>query len=159
MISEVSELLLAYHIHPLEMALRLSLAVIFGLIVGWERETRDKPAGVRTHMMVSLGSASFMLATLEFGASPLRFPLEVAIDPSRIIQGVITGIGFLGAGCIIRGDSGIRGLKTGASVWVVGSIGVACGSGLYVVAAIITVFTYITVSIHRISANVNPDVD
>lgn len=156
MISEVSEVLFAFHIHPFEMALRLSLAVIFGLIVGWERETKDKPAGLRTHMMVSLGSASFMLATLEFGAS---LPSDVTIDPSRIVQGVITGIGFLGAGCIIRGDSGIRGLKTGASVWVVGSVGIACGSGLYIVAAVITAFTYITISIHRLSATVNPDVD
>lgn len=156
MISEVGEVLFAFEVHPLEMALRLSLAIIFGLIVGWERETKDKPAGVRTHMMVTLGSASFMLATLEFSAS---LPSDVAIDPARIVQGVITGIGFLGAGCIIRGNSGVRGLKTGASVWVVGSIGIACGSGLYIVAAIITAFTWITISVHQISAKVNPDVD
>ncbi len=156
MISEVSEVLFAFQIHPLEMALRLSLAIICGLIVGWERETKDKPAGVRTHMLVTLGSASFMLATLEFGAG---LPPDVVIDPSRIVQGVITGIGFLGAGCIIQGNSGIRGLKTGASVWVVGSVGIACGSGLYIVAAIITAFTWITISVHQISATVNPDVD
>lgn len=156
MISEIIEKFSAFQTFPLEMALRLFLAIIFGLIVGWEREVKDKPAGLRTHMLVSLGSASFMLATLELAAGPLKYDPDVAVDPSRIVQGVITGIGFLGAGCIIRGDTGVRGLTTGASVWVVGAVGVACGGGLYVVAAIIAFFTFVVLSISRISEMVNP---
>lgn len=159
MLAELADRLLAFHTPPLEMAFRLTLAIFFGLVVGWEREAKDKPAGLRTHMLVSLGSASFMLATLDLAAGPLRFSDDTSIDPSRIVQGVITGIGFLGAGCIIRGDADVRGLTTGASVWVVGAVGVACGGGLYVVAAMIACFTLIVLSIHRLSDVANSKSD
>lgn len=159
MLTELADRLLVFHTPPLEMAFRLSLAILFGLIVGWEREAKDKPAGLRTHMLVSLGSASFMLATLDLAAGPLRFSDETSIDPSRIVQGVITGIGFLGAGCIIRGNADVSGLTTGASVWVVGAVGVACGGGLYVVAAMIACFTLIVLSINRVSRVVKPNSD
>ncbi len=159
MLAELADRFLDFHTPPLEMAFRLSLAVAFGLVVGWERESKDKPAGLRTHMLVSLGSASFMLATLDLASGPLRFSDETSIDPSRIVQGVITGIGFLGAGCIIRGDSDVRGLTTGASVWVVGAVGVSCGGGLYVVAAMIAFFTFVVLSINRLSKVANPDSD
>lgn len=159
MLNELADRLLEFHTSPVEMAFRLSLAIIFGLVVGWERETKDKPAGLRTHMLVSLGSASFMLATLDLAAGPLRFSEDTAIDPSRIVQGVITGIGFLGAGCIIRGNQDVSGLTTGASVWVVGAVGVACGGGLYVVAAMIACFTLIVLSINRLSRVANPEQD
>ena len=157
MLMDLADRLLVFYTPPLEMAFRLTLAILFGLIVGWEREAEDKPAGLRTHMLVSLGAASFMLATLDLAAGPLRFTEDTSIDPSRIVQGVITGIGFLGAGCIIRGNADVRGLTTGASVWVVGAAGVACGGGLYVVAAMIAFFTLIVLSFNRLSSVVKPD--
>lgn len=126
-----------------EIALRLLAATIFGLLVGWDRERRDKPAGLRTHALVSLGSASFVILALEMVAGPLRYSEEVRPDPTRVIEGIIGGIGFLGAGSIIQLRGAVQGLTTGASIWAVGAIGVACASGFLLVAAMITAITLV----------------
>lgn len=104
-----------------EMAIRLILASLAGGLIGLEREIVHRPAGVRTHMLVSLGSALFVLVTLE------TFPSEGA----RIIAGIATGIGFLGAGTIFKSKDGVQGLTTAASVWAVSAIGLAIGFGHY----------------------------
>ena len=100
-----------------EIFLRLVISVVAGGLIGLEREVVHKPAGVRTHMLVCLGSALFVLATLE------TLPNEVA----RIIAGVATGIGFLGAGTIFKSKDAVHGLTTAASVWSVAGVGIAIG--------------------------------
>jgi len=113
-------------VHPLgfgQVFLRLAAAVGVGALIGLDRELRRKPAGLRTLALVSLGSAVFILETVE----PV---LGVSTDgTSRVIQGVVTGVGFLGAGSILRGTSeeSIRGLTTAASIWLAAATGIACG--------------------------------
>jgi putative Mg2+ transporter-C (MgtC) family protein len=105
------------------ITLRLLLAAALGGILGYERERHGKAAGVRTHMLVALGAALFVLVPEQAGANPA--------DVTRVIQGVITGIGFLGAGSIIKGrdEDDVKGLTTAAGIWLTAAIGVACGIG------------------------------
>lgn len=115
----------------LEIPLRLVLAAAVGGILGYERETRRKPAGLRTHMMVALGAACFTMLGFEVYASVGG---SENIDPTRVVEGVAGGLGFLGAGAILRTGHSVEGLTTAGSIWVVGAIGVACGGGQYAVA-------------------------
>ncbi|MDN3918972.1 MgtC/SapB family protein [Roseateles violae] len=103
--------------------LRLGLAALLGGVLGYEREQQGKAAGVRTHMLVAMGAALFVLVP-QLGGMPIG-------DISRVIQGIVTGIGFLGAGAIIKRDSeaSVQGLTTAAGVWMTAAIGVACGLG------------------------------
>jgi putative Mg2+ transporter-C (MgtC) family protein len=111
---------------------RLSFACGLGAAIGFEREIRDREAGIRTHLLVSLGSALFTVVSAygfhEFLASGDNV---VRADPSRIAAQIVTGIGFLGAGAIIREGLSVRGLTTAATLWVVAAIGMACGAGYY----------------------------
>lgn len=116
-----------------EVAIRLVIATLIGGIIGWDRERLDKPAGLRTHMLVSLGSASFTLLGFEVGAH-LSPRTGDGFDPTRVLQGVIGGIGFLGAGAIIQNRGQVSGITTAASVWVAGALGAATGVGAYVLA-------------------------
>ena len=102
---------------------RLLLAALLGGVLGYEREHRGKAAGVRTHMLVSMGSALFVLV-------PQLGGMQLA-DMSRVIQGIVAGIGFLGAGAIIKNHSeeNVQGLTTAAGVWMTSAIGIACGLG------------------------------
>jgi len=117
-----------------EFILRILIAAILGGAVGLEREYREKAAGFRTHFLVALGSALFMIVS-QFGfEAALSMPYNVRLDPSRIAAQVVSGIGFIGAGTIIFQKNTIRGLTTAAGVWVTAAIGLACGSGLYLLA-------------------------
>ena len=132
--------------------LRLSMAIILGAAIGYERELRGKDAGLRTHMLVSLGAAIFILAPLQIG-----MPIE---DASRVLQGIIAGIGFLGAGAIIKmsNDQEIKGLTTAASVWVAAGIGIAAGMGLEATAVVSTAAVlFILVIVRRMEDNIGPD--
>jgi|RhiMetdeSRZDD1v2_1073273.scaffolds.fasta_scaffold138884_2 putative Mg2+ transporter-C (MgtC) family protein len=110
---------------PLTMTIRLVLAVALGGLLGYEREIGHKTAGLRTHMLVCLGSAVFVLAALEAGAG--------AGDLTRVIQGIATGIGFVGAGAILKltdpGHAQVKGLTTASSVWLTAAVGLAAGAG------------------------------
>lgn len=112
-------------IGPWDAALRLLISAVAGGMIGYQRERADRPAGFRTHVLVSAGSALFMLISV----TPLVPGLSY--DPSRIAAGVVTGIGFLGAGTIIRQGSVVVGLTTAASLWAVSAVGLAAGAGLY----------------------------
>ena len=127
-----------------EVALRLSAALAVGGAVGWERERHDKPAGLRTHILVSLGSATFMLLGFEVGGHLAPRFGEAGLDPTRVLQGVVGGIGFLGAGAIIKSSGQVTGMTTAASVWIAGALGAAAGMGAYVVAVISTAFCLAT---------------
>jgi putative Mg2+ transporter-C (MgtC) family protein len=110
-----------------EAILRLALAAALGGAIGLEREYHHKPAGLRTNMLIALGSALFSILSVELGAG--------AGSPDRIAAQVVTGIGFLGAGAILRSGENIHGLTTAATIWVNAAIGMAAGLGSYVVAA------------------------
>ncbi len=119
--------------------LRLVLAVLAGGLIGLEREVVHKPAGIRTHMLVSLGSALFVLVTIE------TLPNEAA----RIIAGIATGIGFLGAGTIFRSKSEVHGLTTAASIWAVSGVGIAIGLGYYLMTVIAVVLVLIVLQLNK----------
>lgn len=124
-----------------ELALRLLIAGVLGGLVGFEREYSNRPAGLRTHIVVCIGSALVMV-TAEFILE--KYNGRIAVDPTRMGAQVISGIGFLGAGTILRTGNSIRGLTTAAGVWAVACIGLACGSGFYIGALIATAFTVVT---------------
>jgi len=113
-----------------QVILRLILSVVFSGLIGMERQLHRRNAGLRTHILVCLGSCLIMLTSLYVFAI---YKDVVPLDPARIAAGVITGIGFLGAGTIIRDDKegGVKGLTTAASLWVVAGIGLAVGCGFY----------------------------
>lgn len=115
-----------------ESFVRLLLATLCGAALGWEREKKAKPAGLRTHMMVSLGAATFVLAGLHYTETlGQNEPSWLEVDLFRIVSGIIGGVGFLGAGSIIESRGDVRGLTTAASIWVAAATGLACGMGFY----------------------------
>jgi len=119
--------------------LRLALAAALGGAIGLEREYHHKPAGLRTNMLIALGSALFSILSVQLGAA--------AGSPDRIAAQVVTGIGFLGAGAILRSGENIHGLTTAATIWVNAAIGMAAGLGSYVVAAAAAALTLIVLAI------------
>ncbi len=121
-----------------EFILRLFAAAFMGGIIGLERGYRAKEAGFRTHFLVALGSALFMIIS-QFGfETVLGLPYNIRLDPSRIASQVVSGIGFIGAGTIIFQKHMVKGLTTAAGLWVTAAIGMTCGSGLYVLAGATT---------------------
>jgi len=128
------------YITEYEIALRLFLACVFGGVVGFERERNDSPAGFRTHILVSLGSALVMILSM-YGFN--EFP-TLNKDPARLAAQVVSGIGFLGAGTILRDKTSIKGLTTAASLWVVAAIGLAVGAGFYFSSFFVTLLVFIT---------------
>src|SRR6056297_2507738 len=130
-----------------DIVLRLLAAAAFASVIGLERELRDRPAGLRTHMLVSLGSAGFMLVGYEILFATAVGDPSAQVDPTRIVEGVITGIGFLGAGCIIQSRGTVRGITTGAAIWIAGAIGVACGVGNFILAGLVTAIALAIVTV------------
>jgi putative Mg2+ transporter-C (MgtC) family protein len=128
-----------------ELALRLALAAALGGAIGLERELRDREAGLRTHLLVSVGAALFTLVSA-YGWSDFRFstPEGVVFDPTRIAAQIVTGIGFLGAGAIIRQGLSVRGLTTAATLWISAAIGMAAGAGYYSAAVIATALVLVS---------------
>jgi putative Mg2+ transporter-C (MgtC) family protein len=118
---------------PWTTLFRLLAAAVLGGLIGLDRSRSDKAAGVRTHMLVSLGSALVMIVSAH-GFDDVVDPGRVVLDPSRIAAQVVSGIGFLGAGMILRKSETVLGLTTAASTWAVAAIGLAAGAGLYVAA-------------------------
>ncbi|MEX0809234.1 MAG: MgtC/SapB family protein [Dongiaceae bacterium] len=126
---------IASEFSTITILIRLGVAVLLGGIIGFEREIKGRPAGLRTNMMVSLAAASFTLLTAEFVVEAKEVG-GIEIDPLRVIEAVIAGVAFLGAGAIIRGGDQVHGLTTGASLWMAGAVGVAAGAGYFKLAAI-----------------------
>jgi len=130
------------------MALRLFLAVILGGIVGYEREKQQRPAGFRTHILVCVGSTLIMLVSA-YGFAGANAGDGVLYDPTRIAANVVTGVGFLGAGTILRHGNTITGLTTAASLWIVSGIGLAIGIGFYAGALMTTLMVLISLILLR----------
>jgi putative Mg2+ transporter-C (MgtC) family protein len=123
----------------IELVVRLVIALLLGGLVGLERELRHKPAGLRTHMIVSIGACLFTLISIySFNA-----------DPARVASGIVTGIGFIGAGTIIATQGKIYGITTAASLWVVASIGLAVGTGSYLLALVTSVIVFLVLLLQK----------
>ena len=125
--------------------LAMLVSTVLGTLVGWERQMGRKPAGLRTHTLVCLGSTMFVLVT-RHAVADIGGP---NLDPTRVIHGVITGVGFLGAGSIMRTEGYVHGLTTAASIWMVAAIGVAVGVHAYTLAAIGTVLALVVLEVFR----------
>lgn len=126
-----------------EIIIRLSLASFFGALIGLERERKHWAAGLRTHMLVCVGSCLMMIVSA-FGFSDIIGTPDITLDPSRIAAQVVTGIGFIGAGAILfSNNKTIRGLTTAAGIWTVAGIGLATGGGMYLAAAVATAIAII----------------
>lgn len=127
------------------VSLRLLMALALGALLGYERESVGAAAGLRTHMLVSLGSAIFVLVPLQAG-----MPLP---DVSRVLQGVTAGLGFLGAGAILKSadDQHIKGLTTAAGIWLTSAVGVSAGMGLEATAVLSAVLGWIVLSLLRLT--------
>jgi putative Mg2+ transporter-C (MgtC) family protein len=120
----------------LDLAVRMLLAAILGAAIGLEREIHEHPAGMRTHLLVSLGSAIFTVLSIYGFAGVGSGSVSPTVDPTRIAAQIVSGIGFLGAGAILKYGTSIRGLTTAASLWTAAGIGMAAGAGEWVIAAV-----------------------
>lgn len=139
----------------LDVMLRLGLASVLTGAVGFERELRERSAGLRTHLLVGLGAALFTLVSA-YGWGDLVATGEVRYDPSRVAAQIVTGIGFLGAGAILRQGLSVRGLTTAAGLWVAAAIGMACGAGFYPAALVTTGIALVALGpFRRLEAKVN----
>lgn len=128
-----------------ELALRLFLAAIAAAAIGWERELKNRPAGLRTHMLVGVGACLFTLLAFDtFDALAERSP---GMDPLRVVEGVVGGVGFLGAGAIIESRGSVKGLTTAAGIWVVAAFGVAAALGNYAALALAFVFASVILTL------------
>jgi putative Mg2+ transporter-C (MgtC) family protein len=136
-----------------EIVLRIALAAVLGGAIGAEREIREREAGLRTHLLVSVGAALFTLVSA-YAWQDFGFSLQsgVTLDPTRISAQIVTGIGFLGAGAIIRQGLSVRGLTTAATLWVVAAIGLASGAGYYWAAVVTTALVLVSLWPLRIMA-------
>jgi putative Mg2+ transporter-C (MgtC) family protein len=136
-----------------EILLRVVLAAVLGGAIGFERELREREAGLRTHLLVSVGAALFTMVSA-YAWTDWRFSNESGLifDPTRIAAQIVTGIGFLGAGAIIRQGLSVRGLTTAATLWVVAAIGMATGAGYYAAAVITTVLVLVSLWPLRVAA-------
>lgn len=145
---------------PTEYMMRLLIAAVLGAIIGLDREYRTKAAGFRTHFLVALGSALFMIVSVHGFDDLAKDQLTLRMDPARIAAQVVTGIGFIGAGTIIFQKNTVRGLTTAAGVWVTAAIGMACGGGMFLIATVSTVMVLVGLEafnyfLHRFDARRN----
>jgi putative Mg2+ transporter-C (MgtC) family protein len=125
------------------IAARLLLATLFGAAIGFEREWRNRPAGLRTHILVCVAAATFSILTIEIIHAPMFARDSVKVDPIRVVEAVTAGVAFLAAGSIMFSKGEVHGLTTGAGMWLAGAIGVACGLGLWQVAGFGTLLVLI----------------
>lgn len=123
-------------ITPLEIIVRLFLGVLFGGLIGFEREAHGRAAGFRTQLLVCVASVLIMIVSEYYHYLSVLDPNYVRVDPGRIAAGAVTGIGFLGAGVVIKSGLGVYGLTTAACIWLVSAIGLAVGSGLYLASTV-----------------------
>jgi putative Mg2+ transporter-C (MgtC) family protein len=130
-----------------EIAIRLGAAIGLSCLIGLDRELKDKPLGLRTNIMVALGSASFCVLMIELLHMTEPGPHARPIDAGRVFEGIIGGIGFLGAGAIIQNRDRVVGATTGATIWVVGAIGMACGFGFYLHALAVTLLALFVLTV------------
>ncbi|HAR54116.1 MgtC/SapB family protein [Roseovarius nubinhibens] len=134
---------------PLVAGTRLVAAVVLGGIIGYERERREKPAGLRTHMLVSMAAALFIIISQQLANLPFGDSDALRVDPLRLVEAVTAGVAFLAAGIIFTSKGQVRNITTGASLWLAGAIGLACGAGQMPLAAMATgIVVLVLLSLH-----------
>ena len=130
---------------------RLLLATVFGAAIGFEREWRARPAGLRTHILVCVAAASFAILTIEIVHAPMfttgAIRDAVKVDPIRVVEAVTAGVAFLAAGVVIFTRGEVHGLTTGAGMWLAGAIGVACGLGFWQIALLATIIALVVLGL------------
>jgi putative Mg2+ transporter-C (MgtC) family protein len=126
---------------------RIVVAALLGAVLGMERELSDKPAGLRTHMLVSEGAALFMVGSLLLTKQFSEGPNALSLDPTRVASTIVTGIGFLGGGAILQSRDRIKGITTAAAIWVAAAIGLLVGAGFFLVAVAGVVIAIITLAL------------
>lgn len=135
---------------PLMLLVRIAVGTALGGIIGYERELAGRPAGLRTHILVALASATFMVVSTHFVYLQGYLPGDlVETDPSRIAASIVSGIGFLAGGAILRSGLTVRGLTTAAALWLVAAIGMSAGAGMYEVAFFVTLIGLAVLTIAR----------
>lgn len=145
----IDEFTIAPSLPPSVVIVRTLATVVFCGLIGLERETARRPAGLRTHMLIGLAACVYCLLTLALLARADSFGDTVNMDPLRIIEAVTGGVAFLAAGLIVFSQGKVRGLTTGASMWVAAAIGVACGLGEWTIAGIAVILALIIIMIVR----------
>lgn len=125
-------------VSPIAAATRLTAALVLGGVIGFEREIREKPAGLRTHMLVSMAACLFIIVSQQLSALPFGDRDALRVDPLRLIEAVTAGVAFLAAGVIFTARGRVRNVTTGASLWLCGAIGLGCGAGQIPLAALAT---------------------
>jgi putative Mg2+ transporter-C (MgtC) family protein len=158
---ETIDTFFATEIGTIQLFWRIGAACLFGAMLGLEREIRDRPAGLRTFMLVSLASCLFTLVALE-----ISFLLDqpgdrssIRPDPLRVVEAVTAGVAFIAAGAIIRNSGHLKGLTTGAGLWLAGAIGLACGAGFMAIAALVTVLALIIMAAFKALEKIIPEKD
>ncbi|ABS16626.1 MULTISPECIES: MgtC/SapB family protein [Brucella/Ochrobactrum group] len=137
---------------------RMLLATLLGSIIGLEREWRRRPAGLKTHMLVCLASATFTIVSLELVNVPVFNDQNIRMDPSRLVEAITSGVAFLAAGFIIFARGKITGITTGAGMWLAASVGLASGLGLWHIAIMATLIAVtVLVVVGRMENSVGPD--
>jgi putative Mg2+ transporter-C (MgtC) family protein len=129
-------------ISSLQIISRLGCAAILGALVGWERSHRDHPAGLRTQIVISAGAAAFIVISLSW--RPATETVLYELDPMRVLQGIVQGVGLLAGGAIIKSGRSVKGLTTASSVWAVAAVGAACGFGQFFLALTLTIITLVS---------------
>lgn len=133
-----------------EFVLRTLFAGACGLLVGLDREAKNKPLGAHAYILVALGSAALMSVAISFSVSAVANDDDMTVDPSRLMQGIVGGIGFLGAGAIMSSNDSkrLRGVGSGAAIWGAGAIGIACGLGYLAEAAFLAAIIFAILNLH-----------
>lgn len=132
---------------PAIAAIRLVAALVLGGLIGAEREYAHKPAGLRTHMLVAMAAALFIIVSQQLGNLSFGAEGEKRIDPLRLIEAVTAGVAFLAAGIIFTSGGKVKNITTGASLWLAGAVGLACGSGQIPLAAMATVIVIVVIAV------------
>jgi len=141
-----------------EMVLRIALGALFGGVIGFERQINGRPAGFRTHILVCVASVLLMELSMFYHHLSVMDPAYVRVDPGRIAAGAITGIGFIGAGVIIKMGANVLGLTTAASLWIVSAIGFSVGAGFYVPASAAFGITIFSLFFLRLVERITPGI-
>ena len=136
---------------PLIAGTRLVAALLLGAVIGAERESKQKPAGLRTHMLVSMAACLFILVSQQLAALPFGAQEAMRVDPLRLIEAVTAGVAFLAAGTIFTSGGQVHNITTGASMWMAGAIGLACGSGQMPLAAMATGIVLLVLYVIRLA--------
>jgi putative Mg2+ transporter-C (MgtC) family protein len=143
----------ATHLDFSVIAARLALALLFGALIGFEREWKARPAGLRTHVLVCVAAATYAILTIEITHAPLFVDFgsteTVQMDPLRVVEAVTAGVAFLAAGAVIVSRGKVHGLTTGAGMWLAGAIGVCAGLGLWQVAGLATLLVIFVLALMR----------